>query len=393
MIAKPPKQDMQFHKYYKRHATLSLLCMISAVIIVSILVLISTGSNGIEKSSFKRKFTNYKPIIIYHSGKISGLRAICGINGNHIYFETDTAGSIIETDSMLSNKRFINFEIPSNRTVESLYTTFIDSSYAYIMAGNLPGIIRFSLKDPSYQLFHFSGNLFSEAVATANGNFMLRVYQKFNGKWDQVFARWNPVKNTLITNENVTEKDGGAGFSTDGMLLFDKSISRILYVPYYRNEFFCMDTSLNVLYKQPTIYTSLTPSIKVLLEISRYSKTITNGSPLHEVNLKSKAVNNRLYIQSGIRADNESSREFSDNAVLDVYQISDGYYLGSYHIPKYKKERLKDFEVTGDKIVALYKNYIVTYSMPPIFKTFSDHDLSLITIISRSLTFSTNCRP
>jgi len=379
---------------YKRAAILSLLCMVSAIIIVFILVFISTGVGSLQKSNFKRNFINKTPMLIYHSEKIPGLRAICGTEGNHFYFEADTVGSIIETDSTLSNKRLIRFEIPARKTFASLFTTFVDSSYCFIMAGNLPGIIRFSLKDSSYQLFHFPGNLFSEAVAGANGNFILRVYQKSNGKWDQVFTRWNPVKNALITNENVTKKDGDAGFSTDGMLSFDKSISRILYVPYYRNDFFCMDTLLNVLYKEPTIYTPpITPSIKVLQETSRYSKTITNGSPLHEVNLKSKALNNRLYIQSGICADNESIREFSDNAVLDVYQISDGYYLGSYYIPKYNKERLKDFEVTGNKIVALYKNYIVTYSMPPIFKTFSDQDLSLITIISRSLTFSTNCRP
>lgn len=384
---------MQLYKPYKKPVILSSLCIVSAVIIVFILVFTSPGVGRWQKSSFKRNFINKTPMLIYHSEKITGLRAICGIERNHIYFETDTVGSIIETDSMLFNKRLIRVEIPDRKAFESLYTTFVDSSYWYIMAGNLPGIMKLNIKNPSHQLFHFSGNLFSEAVVGANGNFILRVYQKSSGKWNQVFTRWNPIKNTLITNENVTVKDGDAGFSTDGMLLFDKSILRILYVPYYNNEFFCMDTLLNVLYKQPTIYTPTTPSIKVLLETSRYSKTITNGSPLYEVNLKSKVVNNRLYIHSGIRADNESSREFSNNAVLDVYQISDGHYLGSYYIPKYNKERLKDFEVTGDKIVVLYKNYIVTYSTPPIFTTFSDHGLSLITIISRSLTFSTNCKP
>lgn len=295
---------------------------------------------------------------------MNGLRAICGIQENHIYFESDSAGSIIETDSTLSNKRLLNFEIPGKKTVQSLYTTFIDSSYCYIMAGNVPEIIRYHLDGFSYQIFHFPRNLFSESVMAGDNGYILRAYQKSKGRWDQVFIRWNPIKNIFLTEENVPEKRGDAGFSTDGMLLFDKSTNRILYVEYYSNQIICMDTLLHVLYKGQTIGTFSNTAISISYETTHYSKTITNGSPLHEINLKSKAVNGKLYIHSAILAKNESSTEFRNNAVIDIYRVSDGHYLGSFYIPEYNDERLKDFEVTADKIIVLYDHYVTVCSLP-----------------------------
>jgi len=205
---------------------------------------------------------------------------------------------------------------------------------------------------------------FSESVVAGNSDFVLRAYQKFKGRWDQAFTRWDPVKNIFFTEENVSEKRGDAGFSTDGMLLFDKSTSRILYVEYYINQFICMDTLLQVLYKRQTIDTFSNTVIKVSLETTPYSKTITNGSPLHQINLESKAVNGKLYIHSATPAKNESSKEFRSNAVIDVYRISDGHYLGSFYIPEFKGERLKDFEVEEDKLIVLYDNYDAVYFIP-----------------------------
>ncbi|HET7116310.1 MAG TPA: hypothetical protein VFI29_07450 [Hanamia sp.] len=347
----------------KRYFVLSLLCMTTAVIAVLTLMIISTDNDS-RKGDFKRNFICKTPVLLYHSKKMKGLRTICGIQENQIYLETDSVGNIIETDSTLSNKRLLKIGIPDRKTVQSLYTTCVDSSYCYIMAGNVPEIIRYHLDGLSYQIFHFPKKLFSESLLVGDNDYVLRAYQKFKSNWDQVFIRWNPVKHILLTQENVPAKRGDAGFSTDGMLLFDRSTKHILYVEYYNNQFICLDTILHVLYKGQTIDTISNTAIKVSSETTPYSKTITNASPLHEINLESNAVNDKLYIHSATPAKNESSKEFRSNAVIDVYSISDRHYLGSFYIPEYKEERLKDFELAADKLIVLYANYVVVYSIP-----------------------------
>src|SRR5665213_189302 len=95
----------------KKYFILSLLCMAAAMIIVLTLMIISTNSDS-PKRNFKRDFISRSPLLLYHSEKMNCLRAICGIQRNLIYFETDSVGSIIETESTLSNKRLLKFEIP-----------------------------------------------------------------------------------------------------------------------------------------------------------------------------------------------------------------------------------------------------------------------------------------
>jgi hypothetical protein len=234
------------------------------------------------------------------------------------------------------------------------------------MAGNVPGVIRVSIETEgsSYEFFRFRSHLFSQSAVTDDGNIILRVYQKSGGRLDQVFTRWKPATGAFFTKDNILEKRGDAGFSTDGAFTFDKNTGHILYVEFYTNQFICMDTLLHVLYKGQTVGTSSLPAIHVLTETSRYSKSITNASPLYEINLESKAANGKLFIHSAVRARNESSKKRNGHAAIDIYQISDGHYLGSFYIPEYKEERLTDFEITGDKIVVLYHNYFAIYSIP-----------------------------
>lgn len=343
--------------------SLSLLCILAAVLVVGALVDISNNTLP-SKSVFKRNFIAKSLVPLYHSEKVKRVRTICGLQNNHIYFETDTAGIIIETDATLSNARLIKLAFPNSELIQSLFTTFIDSRFYYIMAGNVPEVIQINIHNKSYQAFHFPQNLYSLSIVTGNNDYVVRAYQKLSGKWDQIFIKWNPVKNTIVTENNVSEKRGDAGFSTDGNLLFDKSTHRIIYVGYYSNQFICMDTSLGVLYKGHTIDTFSRITTKPFLNKSPNFQTITNGSPLLQINLESRALNGKLYIHSAVQAKNEIRKEFINNSVIDIYQISDGHYSGSIYIPEFLGEGLKDFNLYADKIIVLYNSYVVVYSLP-----------------------------
>ena len=336
--------------------------MVTSIGIVIILQFISRESIT-RKGRFERKFTSSQPVLL-HSKMIHGLRAVSGIENNRIYFETDTVGSIVQTDTTLSDLQLISYPISMKNSFQSLYSTFMDSSYCYITGGNIPAITRFDRKDLSSQFFHFPHLLFSQAVIADHGTFILRAYQKFNDQYDQIFTTWNPVTRTLITRDHILEKRGDAGISTDGILLFDNSASRVLFVRYYSNTFICMDTALKITYRANTIDSTESIPIKVAVETSPYSQIMTNSSPLTPVNHLANAENNKLYIQSAVQADNESSKAFSTNAAIDVYETGGSNYIGSFYIPKYKSEKLKDFKINGNIIIALYNDYAAIYSLP-----------------------------
>jgi hypothetical protein len=125
-----------------------------------------------------------------------------------------------------------------------------------------------------------------------------------------------------------------------------------------------MDTLLNIAYRAYTIGSDISEPVRVAVETHSYSKIMTNSSPLNLVNRRAKIANHQLYIQAAIQADNESSEVFSDNSVIDVYRMADGLYLHSFYIPKYQSKKLKNFEVSGQTIIALYDGYVAIYSLP-----------------------------
>jgi hypothetical protein len=171
--------------FKKATLLLPFLLMIAAIIVIAVLVICS-GNIITAKTGFNRKFL--KPIIqpVYFSQKVKGLRAICGTQNDHIYFETDTAGTIVATDSTLLNTRILKFDLPEIETVQTLFTTSIDSSYCYIMAGNVPEVIQINLHSKSLRAFHLGHHLFSESVLTGNDDYILRSYEKISGKWEQI---------------------------------------------------------------------------------------------------------------------------------------------------------------------------------------------------------------
>lgn len=349
-------------QYLYKHIFLPISIIISAIVIVVILVLFSNQAID-HRNGFRRIFFN-KTVLLTNSLKVNEtLRSVCGYSDRDFYFETNIPGKILETDINLNNGRFINLPVPVNDTITSLFSTYIDSPLVYIMAGNLPAIILFNLNTKAESDYHFQKNNFTRAVVTGERNFVLRSYKKIAGKWEQEFIKLNAIENTITEEENVSIKRGDAGFSTDGLLHYDKKYHRLLYVNYYINNFMCLDTNLRLVYKSHTIDTTGTYQIaaKALGE-AKYSR-VTNTSPIRNVNLQSCVSEGNLYINSALIADNETRANFIHNSVIDVYTIMDGSYEGSFYIPNYKGERLIEFAIYHSRIIVLYPKHIAIYLM------------------------------
>lgn len=337
--------------------------MFAAILIVATLVAVSRH-NALPEEVFNRHFFVKKATLLFHAKKVKDIRAVCGMRQYKLYFETAIPGHFVQSDITLSQQRSVNYIFSSVDIVQSLFTTFIDSSYGYIMAGNVPAIIKLDLDKGSYQLIDVPGRLFSQSVVIDKDVYVFRAYKKAGEKWNQLFMKVNARDNAIITDTGVSDRKGDAGLSTDGTLLFDKSTHRLLYVEYYHNQFICMDTPLHLLYKRHTVDHHINANFQATINANQYGSDITNASPLILVNLQSITDQGKLFIRSGMKAGNESTGVFKNNAVIDVYQITDGQYNGSFYLPDFAGERLMNFYATADKLVVLYSNHIVVYTNP-----------------------------
>ena len=142
---------------------------------------------------------------------------------------------------------------------------------------------------------------------------------------------------------------------------FDHVTSQIIYVYNYRNQFLCLDTNLNLLYRSKTIDTVSQANIKVSGISS--DNVITMSKPPLIVNKSSFVSNNFLFINSQLMADNDIVNFFKSSSTIDVYSMILKKYLYSFYLRDYDGLKIKDFIVSEKQLIATSGNNILVYKL------------------------------
>ncbi|PYF74565.1 hypothetical protein B0O44_10310 [Pedobacter nutrimenti] len=156
-------------------------------------------------------------------------------------------------------------------------------------------------------------------------------------------------------------------FSNDGLLKYDKSSSKLIYTHFYKGEFLCLDTNLQIIYRGKTIDTIRTAKMKLARTIKeegqKVNTKVTQANPPKIVNRNYTISKGFIFIMSGLKSDNEDYYGFRNNQIIDVYKLSTGKYIYSFYLPKYKGYKLRDIRITGVKILGLYDKVLVIYTL------------------------------
>lgn len=229
-----------------------------------------------------------------------------------------------------------------------------DSSDLYLFDGNKPAILSGNAGNGKL-LQMYRPPYFTAAVPLAPNAYILKVVE--SGQRNAIIK----FSANKLSKPYLLEEQGDGIFSTDGMLLKSPHSARLFYIYYYRNQFLCLDTNLNLLYKGKTIDTVSHAHIKVKPVKSMHEFTL--ASPPLFVNEQCAASDKYLFIHSALRADNEISSAMDQVSAIDVYRISDGKYVFSFYIDDFEKEKMQDFRVAGNTLVALFKDYLYKYQL------------------------------
>jgi hypothetical protein len=205
----------------------------------------------------------------------------------------------------------------------------------------------------------YDSAFFAEATPISASTVVIRTFASESREY--LLARETSYPPHVTRIPGLLEKQVDGLFCTDGMLRYDHESNRLVYLYYYRNEFVCMDTALNLIYRANTIDTTSRAKIEVV-EIES-EKSMTLASPPLIVNKKSCVSGGLLFVNSNLMANNESEEEFNDASVIDVYSLADGKYRISFYLPNYENQKIKYFMVHRDRLIAVYAHYLLSYRM------------------------------
>lgn len=315
-----------------------------------------------EKNGFERKFVKAESKPVLSNALDLGFEGyyIAG-HTNHSLFlgHKEAPAHILMVHTKLRDTTHLNLtlEIPidNKRFNWERLKVSIDSPTVYMADGPAGFILKGNLFSNTVSSPKFVDSAFADFIPISENNIIFKTLVLSRGHTDLIVKSRYSMEDPRLT----LEKQVDGIFCCDGMLLYDNSSHQILHVFFYRNQIISLDTLLRKNYSFRTIDTVSKAQIK-LADI-KAGRERTFGNIPTKVNRKSCIFSPNLYINSSLKADNESFEVFANNSVIDVYDIKKGTYLYSFYLPKYDDNELRYFQVVGQTVFALYQDHLITY--------------------------------
>lgn len=190
------------------------------------------------------------------------------------------------------------------------------------------------------------------------------VFRKYDySKRDQLFSTLSfPGRRTDETKLTAFHHDWG--MSTDGTLLYNPFLKRFIYAFFYRPKAILFDSSLR-LHDSLDLLGLSSQNISVIDVSTNTSEHFTTTrDPLVVCNKHACAYKNYLLIHSAVRGSNERLGLFNKTETLDLYDLIRLKYLGSFHIPRYSANEIRDIQIFDDTLYVLYQNRLGRFAMP-----------------------------
>jgi hypothetical protein len=318
-------------------------------------------SKEIYRASFNRKFIpnplTQKAVMDIEVNSFY----IAGQTEDKIYLGNSTAPfHLLITNRVLTDSQHIMLTVKMDSIMDpNRFRLTVDPPYFFLSHGVMPRQLRGKVGDwIAEDLLGVNTAYFVESLPVGASSFVLRSYSTSNKGYE--LAKVTSTK-PFQFNYDLLQKQVDGLFCLDGQLLYNKKLAQLVYLHYYRNEFVVADSNLNLVYRGHTIDTFSRARIKVA-KIGDGNESMLAAPPM-QINGISCVSEKYLLVQSNLLANNEDLESFENGSIVDVYDLASGIYSGSFYIPRYKNERLLDFELLDNQMVVISDHYLVTYEL------------------------------
>lgn len=243
----------------------------------------------------------------------------------------------------------------------------VDSPYFYVTDGAVPRIYSGTVATWCAERHAYDTvSYFRDIVPIHPDRYILKTLRGANP--ENVLGCLSADTPHFIYDSTILKKQVDGLFCTDGMLHYSDALSCFVYVYYYRNEFFVIDTALRVTLSGQTLDT--THHARLTVATSEPDGRHVLAAPPVFVNKKSSVSGTWLFINSSALARNQPEGAFEQGEIIDVYSLRSSRYAFSFYIFNYwQHKRMTEFAVFGDKLVVVYDDLIRVYTVIPTYFT------------------------
>lgn len=350
-----------FRRYFIGKPLASLGFLSFASICLLILLFLISEKQFRTNNSFVRRFPG-KPVQKINQLNL-GLNSyyLAGAANGKIFLGNNTAPLHVLVLDTLAHKKYtaqISLVTDSLKSRSTQLRVF--PPYFFLLDGSVPFVFRGNISNWKGEEVPGQGFYFSMVQPIDFNRLAIRGVSTTSS---------SNVLGTVLLSENhrvtlshkLLQKQVDGIFDTDGILLYNPQIKKLVYTYYYCNEFIVANEKLELDYRGNTIDTISRVNIEVAYIKSKKQRKL--AAPPLLVNKYAATYGNYLFVNSKLPGRYETRETWSKNSIIDVYNLVDDTYEFSFKIQDINGEKLKMFLVTGQHFIGLIGNHMVAYKL------------------------------
>ncbi|MFH7017356.1 DoxX family protein [Flavobacterium sp. FlaQc-47] len=335
-----------------------IVVILAGVVFVAVLFLLS--EDIMEKENpFIRRFPNASAAKTDRIDLRNFSYYIIGTDKDKIYLANRMAPlQILEVDSDFKNKKSYTITLDRENFKFRAVEVRLNPPYFYVIDGSVPVIYRGFISTWEAKVISDGKFRFSDIIFSDDKQAFIRTQKQYTG--ENILGLINDYTCSEIQyNQELLEKQIDGIFDTDGTMQYSRSLRKLIYVYYYRNEYIAVDENLKLQYRSNTIDTTSKAKLKVVkLKQSGDTKL---AAPPHMVNRHTALCNNLLFVNSLLRGRYEGNDVWKHATAVDVYDISKQHYILSFYVYDEEGFRMNNFFATDSSMYIISGHYLLKY--------------------------------
>lgn len=351
---------------YKTKKALLFLTTLAIIGIGAVVLLFAFSEKKMHRNNaFVRRFMPHPSSFMAERQLAYETYYLAGYNENYIYLGNYNAPLYLtQLDWNLQKQLEYQVSISNTGLPYKRVRLKVEGDDFYVGDGSVP--ILFRGKIDTHQASFFSNKAYFNHFTPADS---MRIgFVTVSSKTrNTALALLQPGGDDIYINtETLTQQLDGI-VDTDGYLLWNNKNRRFIYVYRYRNRYEVLDENMHSINHGRTIDTIS----KGQIDLAYYNraKEYRLGGKTIVVNQGSATFDDFLFIESD-RLGKYEDADLSDTAsIIDVYNFVEKTYRFSFYIYHEPGEKLKDFMVKDNHIIALIGQKIRIEKLEPRYFT------------------------
>lgn len=343
----------------KKLFLLASLCVLGIGIVT--LLFVFSEKKMQRNNAFQRRYIPH-PIELAHSLDLEySSYYFAGIGNGNVYLGNNTAPllmTVIDSSFKTSATTMIRLD-QMDLPYSSVKIRVVPPNF-YVADGTVPILLQGSILDWKAVTKARGKSFYSEFTPISPERGVIKSNDTYTG--ETILGLYDLEDSASIKyNYRLLERQVDGIFDTDGRMLFNRDLNKLIYTYYYRNQFIVTEPSLVLDYRGKTIDTISKVQLQIEEDRSKQQVKLGEGSLL--INRLASTDGAYLYIETPRIGRHEPKNMVKEAAIIDVYNLQNNSYEFSFYLYRYKNKSLREFWVSGGLLYALQGNYIIIYKI------------------------------